>query len=79
MIQSSFVLQSQNYYLILHRKCSPVAMDKRKKRTGKPGRVVIEVQESQEITFEQFERTITKIVRTKPPKNNKGGGQSPQP
>lgn len=57
-------------------------MDKRKKRTGKPGRVVIEVQESEEITFEQFERTIIKIVRSEPSKNesgkNKGGGRSPR-
>ena len=44
-------------------------MDKRKKRTEKPDRVVIEVQETQEITFEQFERTMTKIVRAKPPKD----------
>lgn len=39
-------------------------MDKRKKRTDKPDRVVIQVEESEEITFEQFERTMLKIVHS---------------
>lgn len=55
-------------------------MDKRKKRTGKPGRVVIEVTEREDISFEEFERTMIKIVRSEPIKDkskDKSGGKSP--
>lgn len=38
-------------------------MDKHRKRTTKPERVTV-VEESEEITFEEFERTIVSIVRS---------------
>ena len=41
-------------------------MEKHKKRTEKPGRFTIESEESQEVAFEQFERTMLKIVRSEP-------------
>lgn len=45
-----------------------MVMDKRKARTEKPKRVTVETTESTEITFEEFERTMTKVVRSKPVK-----------
>ncbi|MBO0935826.1 hypothetical protein J2I47_04630 [Fibrella sp. HMF5335] len=44
-------------------------MGKQKKRTGKPGRVVEETEVREEITFEQFERTMKTIIRSKQPQS----------
>ena len=45
------------------------SMGKQKKRTEKPGRVVEEIEVREEITFEQFERTMKTIIRSKQPKS----------
>ncbi|WP_018620215.1 hypothetical protein [Spirosoma luteum] len=39
-------------------------MEKHRKQTEKPRRTVIEVIEVEEITFDEFERTMKKVVRS---------------